>query len=395
MNAPAAETDTTWEARLRPWLAPRVFFLGIALSFAACCVSGRQIVKLWTFRDYQFLTEYLNPLSQYRPTALQLRTLARRQLPREKIAVIIGGNSVLQQSGGRRDHQWTQYLEQELGEEYRILNVAAPGAAPNQLGELAAEMLARDHPRVIHVCNCWPTGFSGEPDGTVQYRYSFLDAKARGLLLEAPERDQALAKLEPARRERENAVELELQAWANRFLSFNDLWHVVGYEAFFTIWTRPCASHPFWARKHWVLQGRLDGNLMQDWSKHRQALERAKPWTPTDDGVLCDQVRQAIPEPLRPKTMVAISRSCPAYLRRFDAEQPGFLVNYEGRLHDMVASFCRHGVYAVPIGTTMTDDDFRDSVHLTASGGQKMAKELAPAIRDLARHLGYIGGGEP
>jgi len=395
MNAPA-ETDAGWEARLRPWLAPRVFFLGIALSFIACCVTGRQIVKLWTFRDYQFLTEYLNPLSQYRPTALQIRTLARHQLPREKIAVIIGGNSVLQQSGGRRDHQWTQYLEQELGEEYRILNVAAPGAAPNQLGELAAEMLARDHPCIIHVCNCWSTGFGGSPDGTAQYRYSFLDARARGLLLASPERDAALAAREPIRRARENGLEEELEAWANRLLSFNDLWHVVGYEAIFTIWTRECAQHPFRARKRWVVDGSLEGQLMQDWPQHRRVLiERAKPWTARDDELLRDHVRQAIPELLRAKTLVAVNRSCPAYLRRLDAEQPGFLASYDGRLHDMTAGLHRQGIYAMPIGTTMADDAFQDSVHLTASGGQKLAKELAPAIRDLARRLGYVAGGEP
>jgi len=43
----------------------------------------------------------------------------------------------------------------------------------------------------------------------------------------------------------------------------------------------------------------------------------------------------------------------------------------------------------------MADDDFRDSVHLTASGGEKLAKELAPAIRDLARRLEYVARGEP
>jgi hypothetical protein len=394
MNA-ATETDSSLEALLRRWLAPRVFFLGMALSFVACCIMGRQIVKLVSFRNYQFLTEYINPLSQYRPTALQIRTLARQQLPREKIAVIIGGNSVLQQSGGRRDRQWTQCLEQELGEDYRVLNVAAPGAAPNQFGELAAEMLARDHPRIIHVCNCWPTGFSGEPDGAAQYRYSFLDARARGLLLEAPERDQAVAELEPARRERDNAVELELQAWANRFLSFNDLWHVVGYEAFFTVWTKECALAPFRGRKHWQIRGTIPSRLMKDWERQRPGLlKQAEPWLPANEEAVDRQVRQAIPAPLRPRTLVAVNRSCPAYLVRLEREEPGFRARYEQRVHDMVEGLRGHGVDAVAAGRTMIDDDFRDSVHLTASGGEKLAQELAPAIRSMARRLGYLPGEE-
>lgn len=381
---------------MRRWLAPRVFFLGIALSFVACCVMGRQIVKLVSFRDYQFLTEYLNPLSQYRPTALQIRTLARRQLPQEKIAVIIGGNSVLQQSGGPRSEPWTRYLERELGDDYRLLNVAAPGAAPNQFGELAAEMLIGDHPRIIHVCNCWPTGFPNTPDGAPQYRYSFLDARARGLLLQSPDREAALAALESARRTRENGLEAELEAWANRLLSFNDLWHVVGYEAFFTVWTGECALHPFQARKRWVVDGSLEGKLMEDWTRHRHLLlGRAQPWAPSDDASLRAHVRQAIPAPLRSKTLVAVNRSCPAYLRRLEAEQPGFLASYERRLDGVVTRLRDEGLYTMSVCTTMADDDFRDSDHLTASGGQKLAKELAPAIREMARRLGYVAGGEP
>jgi len=395
MSEPTA-TDATWEAALRRWLVPRVFFLGMVLSFAACCVTGRQIVKLLTFRDYQFLTEFINPLSQYRPTALQLRTLARRQLPREKIAVIVGGNSVLQQSGGPRTHPWIRHLERELGDDYRILNVAAPGAAANQFGELAAEMLYRDHPRLIHVCNCWCTGFSGAPDGASQYRYSFLDAQARGLLLESAERDAALAALEPARRARENGLELQLQAWANRLLSFNDLWHVVGYEALFTIWTEKCALAPFRARKNWTVAGSIQGKLMNDWQPQRpMLLSHAKPWTPVDEEMLGIQVRQAIPEPLRPNTLVAVNRSCPAYVRRLENEEPGFRARYDQRLHDMVTRLRNQGVAALEVGGSMDTDDFRDSVHLTASGGAKLAKELAPAIRALARRLGYVAGEEP
>ena len=57
-------------------------------------------------------------------------------------------------------------MQAELGDEYRILNVAVSSGAPTEYGEVVAEMLSRDHPRVIHVCNCNAARFAAAPDGS-------------------------------------------------------------------------------------------------------------------------------------------------------------------------------------------------------------------------------------
>jgi len=40
-------------------------------------------------------------------------------------------------------------------------------------------------------------------------------------------------------------------------------------------------------------------------------------------------------------------------------------------------------------GETYTADDYADASHLAESGGAKLAAELAPKVRGLARRLGY------
>jgi hypothetical protein len=39
---------------------------------------------------------------------------------------------------------------------------------------------------------------------------------------------------------------------------------------------------------------------------------------------------------------------------------------------------------------SFTEDDYADRVHLLASGGRKLAIDLAPRLREIARELGYL-----
>src|SRR5262249_1666081 len=232
------------ERRISQFLTPPGFFLGLALGFVACCVLGRQLPKLLPMQNVERLHTYLNPQALYFPTALQIRALARRQLPRDKVAVVISGNSVLMGSGQSVDELWTKELQRELGDEYRFLNLSTPSGAPNEFGQAAVEMICSDHPRVLHVCNCNPRAYALAVDGSARtYRYFTHDALSRGLLQPFPERDQALADLQRQRADEPSFAELRQQTQANRWLSFNDLWHVVGYEVCFTVWTAPSCIH--------------------------------------------------------------------------------------------------------------------------------------------------------
>jgi hypothetical protein len=52
----------------------------------------------------------------------------------------------------------------------------------------------------------------------------------------------------------------------------------------------------------------------------------------------------------------------------------------------------RQGFPALEVGASFGVDDFVDMRHLSESGGCRLAAELAPQVRDLARRLGYAHG---
>jgi lysophospholipase L1-like esterase len=51
------------------------------------------------------------------------------------------------------------------------------------------------------------------------------------------------------------------------------------------------------------------------------------------------------------------------------------------------------GYHSAVIGPELTDEDFADRVHLTSSGGQKMAQAMASEIQSMSVQLGYRSAG--
>jgi hypothetical protein len=382
------------EDRLRRLLTPLPFFVGMILGLALCCWAGRKAPKAFVFHHFQRFYRAIDPESNYFPTALQVRALARQQLPPDKIAVIIGGSSILQGVGQAAKDLWTVRLQELLGDDYRVLNLAMPGGAPNEYGQLAAEMLCRDHPKIIVLGDCGPQDYADFPDGTRDWhRYFFHDAQARGLLLPLAEREAALAALAPGRYANENLRELELQTAANRWLSFNDLWNVIGYQWCFTAWESLNHAH-FWQPRR-LNRDRTPTAILPSEkavtdAQYQDYLRQVVlPAGPDDLRTIENRVRQSVPEALRPKTLVVVPRCNPDNLAVLAAELPGFSARYDDRIQQTLAHLRACGLHAVEGCTTLDRNDYLDVNHHKASGGAKLADELAPVIRDMARRLGY------
>ncbi len=388
-----AITPGPWEKRVKSLLSPPTFFLGLILGFLTCCFGGRIAVAMATFRDFQRLHMYLSPTTLYFPTALQIRTLAERQLPPDKIAVIIGGSSVMEGVGQTEAELWTRRLQEMLGDEFRVLNLAQPGGRPTEHGQIAAEMLLPTHPRLIYVCDSHVSEFARYPDGNRDiYRYLFHDARAHGLLLDFPERDAALAELTPERLAKKGFGELQLRTTINRWLSFDDLWHVIGYEGRFTVWQPLSRKAPWRARKQFSdPPHNLDTNPRSVQERYLPVVREAgRPWKgawPTD---LDKTVLVGVPPALRPRTLAVVNRFHPDLVSQLDKADPGFRERYETNIRTAVDHLRLCGLEAVDGCRTLVGPDYVDGNHLAATGGAKLAAELAPVIREQARRLGYL-----
>src|SRR5438105_802334 len=92
-------------------LSPYAFLLGVGLSFLGSCVGGFVAGGINYNESFQRFHELIGPENYCYPTASQVRAIAKSRLKDEKIAVVIGGNSILYGTGQNVDRVWTKELQ--------------------------------------------------------------------------------------------------------------------------------------------------------------------------------------------------------------------------------------------------------------------------------------------
>jgi hypothetical protein len=413
-------------------LVPVPLCAGAVVAFFACCLLGRW----WSARDPYVGVErfdgVINPQSFFYPTAAQLCTHARRAGTPDEVLVLVGGNSILHGIGLPAEEMWTTALQRDLGPAFRVVNLAFPGALPNEAGGVVAEVLARESRRVIFVTDVGSSTLQGKPDG-LTYRYLFWDAFERGLLAASPERDDALrAELAAhTEKEREAVAELRRDRWLNTRLGHQEFWTAFTYLHANTIWWPDGRFNRLWAAHHglrtdtlWaklLLQGYsarrrlIDPISAGEWERypahlHEESMgilrtfkdccpslllgapfpppsQRAALRVDPESGTLVRSCREVFAPPLRSRMLILSMHDSPYYVEQLT---PAEQVDYQFCHALMVRTLEAGGFAALEAGGNFGKDDFLDRCHLSEEGGRKLARQVAAKVRSLAHGLGYL-----
>jgi hypothetical protein len=393
------------------FIRPHALFLGVACSFAACCLAGRLGSRHNLFEHFVRFHGPINPSTYFYPTASQVRALALSRLDPEKVAVVIGGNSILYGVGQSESEVWTRELQDRLGDGFCVLNLALWGSAPHEFGAVAAEAIAPDRPRLVLVTIAAPPAWPCVPDG-VNHPYFYWDAFHQGLLLPDPGRAEVVARLPAERAGCNPPGEMPTKALLNSVCYFDDLWTGVNYSYAGTVWNRPLADK--WYRPR---SGMRDADVSAPDLAHRYRPElldaemnvvrarfgyggcrkdgegrwvenlSAPTWTD-----LQESARKCFPEACRKRTLMVVQAESPYYVDRLTADERA----HYAALSRLTAEKLRGvGFAAAEMGDGFTAEDFADRCHLAPSGGSKLAGKVAGAVRQLAADLGYTHAPEP
>src|SRR5262249_22312615 len=98
-------------------------------------------------------------------------------------------------------------------------------------------------------------------------------------------------------------------------------------------------------------------------------------------------ISTTFPAPVRKRTLLLAMWPSPYHLKLLTADERACyaVLSRLTRAHMQKAGF-----RALEIGRNYPPTDYADWVHLSESGGARMAEEVAPVVRDLARRLGYV-----
>ena len=397
MNSPA-EHQGAWVP------APAVLLLGVVCAFVACCLAGRVVAARNPFAGFQRFHPHITPQTLFYPTASQVRALGRARLDRDRIAIVVGGSSVLRGFGQQPDELWTRHLQAQLGDGYRVLNLAMNGACPAEFGGTAAEMLAQDFPRLIFIGDIFPYQLAAPeisdearraavPQGAT-YDWFFWDACCKGLLPADTERRQAVDAWLRLHASDTRLSELTRGLRVDAVVYSRDLWTGLAHDRFSTVWA-PLLTTPFTRPRR--MYADLDATLA--------LVSRDVRYPTASAGTTMGLLRGAaalgqstdlpnlekahalvFPRSLRGRTLLLAVRYSPYYeVQLSAAERAG----YRAFFPSLVRGLEKLGFAALAVETDCGKEDFFDLCHLNESGGRKLAAKVAPAVRRLARRLGY------
>jgi hypothetical protein len=407
-----ALAETARPGLLERLVVPAPLLAGALLSFVACCVLGRILSHHNQYKFFTRFHRYIQPETLYYPTASQVRGLARDRLDPEKIAVVVGGNSILNGVGQREREVWTRKLQKLLGEDYRVLNLAMVGAQPSEFGGVTAEILAKDYRRLIYVADLGSSTSSGDPDGLL-YRYFFWDAHFKGMLPLDPDRDQRLVEIETDRAKKDSVfAELKTGRRLDGTLFFQDLWTTCALKKRNTVWTPQMAGKPFTAprqtfadpevRVRSVREARLEPDersldIVRGCAVGFPGLVLGKLLPPVGarEGVKLDpdlsplarNARACFPPEVRSHSLLLVLRDSPHVVNRLE---PPLKADYDWAQANAARMLELAGFASLAVGQDFTEDDFVDRCHLSEEGGRKLASKVAPKVRELAGRLGFL-----
>ena len=372
-------------------LDPRPFFIGVIISLFCLSFSGWQISEKNIFHDYKRIHRDISIDTQFFPTARQIGALVEEHFASDKIAVVIAGSSVMRGTGQSSTDLWSNYLQMELGDKYRVLNLALNGGGPSGQGLYMTEYLLRNHKKVLLISDIQIGGNGITPDNGSFYRYFYFDSYNRGYSDQFVERmNETQLRLQTS--DYAGLHEFQIKSYLNRFLNFDDLWNTIGYRYFFTIWTplrfeNPWAPHRF---DSYSEKNCIDNNVQYKINiTAEMAIVRGytKPGlTSLQSDSVNHSVLTSISEHIRSHTILVLDFQSPFYVDQLsEIERNNYWVNIKDTQD--IFKILKIPTFAMPLN--LTYDDFCDRVHLSYTGGRKLATMLAPYVHSKSSELGY------
>jgi hypothetical protein len=377
--------------RLR--LAPWPFSIGLCVGLAALSWLGSTVESRRLVQKFVRFHQFINVESGYFPTARQVHSILSAAIKESPdVFVIVGGTSVFHGVGQHESLIWTKFLQEYLGPQFRVINFAQRAGNASDFGNIAAEILISQSRPVIYVADAAIYGVTAASLERSFFRYIVLDAWQRGYLLAWPPRDKILS--EAAWRGPQPLRAPALGAMLDRYLNFNDLWEYVSYEYISLNWNPLVTTRSFEPRANFP-----DREIMPEQylrfrykSDFDQAMKIVKSQivSPTSAKwrAYMELTDQFMPMRLRLVTLEIVLLNSPYYLESLNpADRTAFINQADEQARQLQQMGFNQAVVATK---DFTADDYIDRVHLSVSGGQKLAARLAPVVRDMAVKLKYL-----
>ncbi len=370
---------------------------GIVAGFMLAVLLGYQAASYSKPSRFVRFHQWINPQSNFFPPFRMLEHLALDSWQPGRTVVLVAGNSIFNGVSQPADEIWTRRLQEILGsDKYVVVNLSFAGAHATEAGMIVAESLFRRGVPFLLVCN---TG-ARAPNAAIggHYGYYYWEARAQSALLPFADRDADLKEMEahlPAPEQRKQG-ELRRAARLNSWFYFQELWHHVGLQHFFTVWTSLIPRNSWGARdlmpdpelpplpleQRFRTAVETEMVIVRSYSNADTYPDKEGQWHLKPDIArnISQRIEVSYPRKMRPHMLMVLSQNAPFFRSQLTAQERARDL---AMFQESEIIWEKMGIACVISGLDFDDSDFSDRAHLTPTGGHKLAALVAAELHKL------------
>jgi len=360
-----------------------IFLIALMLTFVFLVFLGHRTIKRNTFEGVLRFHDSISPSGSYFPTARQVWQYVIKKAKKDKINVIIGGSSVMYGVGQPQGFTIADKLQEKLGPNYLVMNLATKGGLIMGQGLIFATLLKELNYPVIYIADK-EISVPGNPMGSNPTFYFYWDAKFNDMLRPWKPREEEEYKYLSFK-----TLDLPLGQLLNKPLAFNEFWNTVGFRNLQTTFSKLTPDH-FWIPRNQVADREIDPEVKPFFympeNQTRLVENLAKEFDPDSKITLIKSWDQEVPLEIRPNLIVVLCENNPILLNLMSQT---LQENRQNKVKEGFVALTQLGQNPVIACTGLLGNDYTDGVHLAISGAEKMTTTLANQVVLRAKVLGY------
>jgi len=399
--------------RLCRKLSPACFFTGVVLGVIICGLLGRRAAEVDIFHDRSRFFFKVSPEAYVFPTLENLCSYVEGKASRSKILVLVGGSSIPLGVGQQNAVLWTDMLGQRLGDRFCVVNVSFRAAKHTSIVVPLAEELSGKYSKIIMVSDTIPTddpGWLQYNESAYAYPYDYIPWQRwiRGGFASHPERNKEFFKAlrSPSEKIRTHATEEVVRALLERASYSSNLWNLIGYRYFFTIYSRLLMpGTPFWTPRESIpdddtpaesrapIPARFENaaaaaeSVMQGMFVGRVRVSPEGRFSYVEAPAKEALAARIPDEDFRSRLLFIVASKASYFVGRLSSEDRA---RYEFAILGWVDALREAGFRAIPLGLDYSDEDYVDTSHFSEKAAPKMADDVMREIQKIAKSKGWI-----